>query len=75
MKVNYILERAVINEFITDVVTWRWKQIAISETLESLKEIMGNRDRILDAHTLKEVYRTAPMYHSEILALVSGYSR
>lgn len=70
--VNFILEKVVLNEF-QDNQTWRWKQIAISENIEQLKCICGNRHRILDAHTLEEVYRTAPIYHSELMMLVSGY--
>lgn len=72
MTVNYILEMVVLNEF-EDYQTWRWKQIAIAEDIEQLKRLCSNRHRILDAHTLDEVYRTASMYNSELMAIVSGY--
>ena len=69
MKVNYIVEYAThdLNNF------WRWKQIYLCETLEDAKKVCGDRHRVLDAHTLKEVYRTAPNNHFGIMAKVSGY--
>lgn len=72
MKVNYILEMVTLNEW-SDTLNWRWKQVAIGEDIQDLKRLCGNRHRILDAHTLEEVYRTAPSCHSQLLDLAMGY--
>jgi hypothetical protein len=69
MKINYIVECVVpFND------SWKWKQLFLCETLEDAKRMCGDKHRILNFHTLEEVYRTAPYSHFDIMAKIWEYS-
>lgn len=70
MDIRYILEMVTLNEY-QNYQNWRWKQIAIGNNLDALKRLCGNRHRIIDASTLKEIYRTAPEGHYQLMAIAN----
>lgn len=58
MKYNYMVEHMQITDAFLG--SWKWKQIALGNDLESLKHMTGNKGRIIDLATLQEVYGTYP---------------
>jgi hypothetical protein len=70
MAYKYCLEKVALNPHAA-YQSWRWKQIVLSNDLESLKEMCTNKHRIIDLSNLEEVYRTAPNNHFSLMALAT----
>ena len=50
--------RAIGNTCTYGDISYTWKQVAMSENLESLKAIMGKDERIINWETLEVIYRS-----------------
>jgi len=71
-KYRYILERLELVS--TYNYSYKWKQLILSNDLEYLKTIANTAKvfRIIDVSTgIDEVYRTAPEYHYDCVAIAS----
>jgi hypothetical protein len=50
--------RAIGNTCTIGYISFTWKQVAMSEDLESLKAIMGKNERIINWNTLEVIHKS-----------------